>query len=35
MTLWIIETLLFMGMISLIWTILDILGGNHHVENER
>ncbi len=35
MTLWIIESLLFAGMVSLIWAILDILGGDPHVENER
>jgi len=35
MTLWFIETLLFMGMLSLIWAMLDILGGDYHVENDR
>ena len=35
MTLWIIESLLFAGMVSLIWAMLDMLGGDPHVENER
>lgn len=35
MTLWIIESLLFAGMVSLILAMLDILGGDSHVENER
>jgi len=35
MTLWIIETLLFMGMVALIWAMLDILGGDYHVGNDR
>lgn len=35
MTLWIIESLLFMGMVALIWAMLDILGCDHHAENER
>ena len=35
MTLWMIETFLFIGMVSLIWAMLDILGGDPHVENER
>jgi len=35
MTLWIIESLLFAGMVSLILAMLDILGGDPHVENER
>jgi hypothetical protein len=35
MTLWITETLLFMGMVALIWAMLDILGSDYHVENER
>ena len=35
MTLWFIETLLFMGMLSLIWAMLDILGGDPHVDAKR
>mgnify|MGYP001578651969 CR=1 FL=1 len=35
MTLWIIETLLFMGMISLIWAMLDIRGSDYHADGER
>jgi hypothetical protein len=35
MTLWIIETLLFAGMVSLIWAVLDILGGDHCADAER
>jgi hypothetical protein len=35
MTSWIIESLLFMGMVALIWAMLDIFAGDHHAENER
>ena len=35
MTLWIIETLLFMGMVALIWALLDSLGGDPHADGER
>ena len=35
MTLWMIETLLFIGMVSLIWAMLDILGGDHPADGER
>ena len=28
MTLWMIETLLCIGMVALIWVMLDILGGD-------
>ena len=34
MTLWIIETLLLIGMISLIWAMLDILGGGCPADGE-
>jgi hypothetical protein len=35
MTLWIIEILLFMGMVVLVWVMLDILGDDHRIDNER
>ena len=35
MALWIIESLLFMGMVALIWAMLDIYASDHHAENER
>ena len=35
MTLWMIETLLFIGMVSLIWAMLDILGGDYPADGER
>jgi hypothetical protein len=35
MTLWIIEILLLMWMVALIWTMLDILGGDYHADGER
>ncbi len=35
MALWIIESLLFMGMVALIWAMLDILGGDHCADAER
>jgi hypothetical protein len=35
MTLWMIETLLFAGMVSLIWAMLDMLGGDHCADAER
>jgi hypothetical protein len=35
MALWIIETFLFIGMVSLIWALLDILGSDYHADGER
>jgi hypothetical protein len=35
LTLSITETLLFLGMVALVWVMLNILGGGHHVDGER
>jgi hypothetical protein len=35
MTFWIIETLTLLGMVTLIWAMLDILGSDYHVEKDR
>ncbi len=35
MTLWIIGSLLFTGMISLTLAMIDILGGDYHADGER
>ena len=35
MALRIIETGLFMGMIALIWMMLDVLGDAHHVDDKQ
>lgn len=35
MTLGIIECVLFMGMVGLIWVMLDILGNNRHAADKR
>ena len=35
MTLGIIEGVLFLGMVGLIWVMLDIFAGNHHTDGKR
>ena len=35
MTLGIIEGVLFLGMVGLIWVMLDIFAGNHHADDKR
>jgi hypothetical protein len=35
MTLGIIEGMLFLGMVGLIWVMLDIFAGNHHTDDKR
>ena len=35
MTLGIIESVLFMGMVGLIWVMLDIFGDGHHADDKR
>ena len=35
MTLGIIEGVLFLGMVGLIWVMLDIFPGNHHADDKR
>ena len=35
MTLGIIEGVLFLGMVGLIWVMLDIFAGNHHTDDKR
>jgi hypothetical protein len=35
MTLWVIEILLLMGLVTLIWAMLDILGSDYHADGER
>ena len=35
MTLGIIESGLFMGMVALIWVMLDTLGGDHYANDKR